>query len=65
VFLGHMVDACVSAFRRNAMPPLSQRLYLLHVDAEVVGKKGMCQLFGQVGRYVAIQSNGRAKQIIN
>jgi len=38
---------------------------LVHVDAEVVGKKGMCQLFGKAGRYIAIQSNGRGRQIIN
>jgi hypothetical protein len=38
---------------------------LLHVDAEVVGKKGICQLFGKVGGCVAIQSNGKGRQIIN
>ena len=48
MFLGHMVDACVSVFLRNAMPPLSQRLYLVHVDAEVVGKKRMCCFNGKL-----------------
>jgi hypothetical protein len=38
---------------------------LVHVDAEVAGKKGMCQLLVKVGGYVAIQSNGRERQIIN
>jgi hypothetical protein len=38
---------------------------LVHVDAEEVGKKGMCQLFGKVGGYLAIQSNGKKRQIIN
>jgi len=38
---------------------------LVHVDAEVIGKKGMCQFFGKVGGCVAIQSNGNGRQIVN
>jgi len=38
---------------------------LVHVDAAVVGKNGMCQLFGKVGGCVAIQNNGKGRQITN
>lgn len=48
MFLGHLVDACISAFKRNVLPPLSQQLNLVNVDAEVVGKKGFCWLSGKI-----------------
>jgi hypothetical protein len=36
---------------------------LVHVDAEVVGKKGMCHLCGIVGGYVANQRNRRGRNV--
>jgi len=33
------------------------RVSVIQVDAEAVGKKGMCWLYGKVGEYLANQSN--------
>jgi hypothetical protein len=39
-----LVVNCILTFRRDMLPPPSGSVNLTQVDAEVQGKKGMCQL---------------------
>jgi hypothetical protein len=51
-------DVCVLTLRRNILPPSSGYLFLVQVDAEVVGKKGMNWLCGKLVNIWPIGATG-------
>lgn len=52
-----MVDVCSNIPEEHATCIVRVSVFLIQIDAEVVGKIGMCWLYGKVGEYLANQSN--------